>query len=64
MNRMAKFRQAKKEEGFVQQNVWLAPEEQEIVDRQATKTGMTKAEVIRMALRKAYTQDGSMNVAG
>ena len=60
MGKTERFRQAKKEEGYVQQNVWLAPEERKLIDRQASATGQTKSEIIRMALRMAYSQETSM----
>lgn len=64
MNRIERFRQAKKQEGYVQQNVWLSPEERKLVDEQANTTGLTKSEIIRNALRVAYSQETQMNAAG
>lgn len=59
MNRGKRFREAKKEEGFTQHSIWLAPEEHRVIELQVAKTGMTKQDVIRQALR-AYAQDQRM----
>ena len=62
--RIAELRRRRREEGYVESNVWFSPEEVRIIEHQASATGLTKSEIIRMALRKAYEQELSMNAAG
>lgn len=53
----AEFRRQKREQGFAESSIWLSPEEKLLVERKASETGLSKSDVIRQALRKAYSEE-------
>lgn len=60
-DRMAEFRRLKKQEGFIESTIWLSPEDREVIEGEAKRTGMSRSDVIRIAVRRAFTEEQTMN---
>ena len=60
-DRMAEFRRLKKQEGFIESTIWLSPEDRGVIEGEAKRTGMSKSDVIRLALRRAFTEESHMS---
>lgn len=56
-DRQAEFRRQKRAEGFTESNIWLSPQDKLVLEREASKSGLSKNEVIRLALRKAFSEE-------
>ena len=63
-SRMAEFRRLKKQEGFLESTIWLSPEDRKVLDEEAKRTGMSRSDVIRVAVRRAFMEETTMSNSG
>lgn len=57
-DRVAAFRRLKKLEGFTESTVWLSQEDRQVIEDQARQTGLSKSDIIRIAVRRAFVENG------
>ena len=60
-SRMAEFRRLKKQAGFLESTIWLSPEDRKVLDEEAKRTGMSRSDVIRVAVRRAFMEETTMS---